>query len=143
LRIGINVGDVIVDGDDLHGDGVNIAARLEGIAEPGGITISRTARDQIKGKLALGLDDLGQLSLKNIPEAVRAFRVRLDGEAAAMPAPTATAAQGTGAWQAPALAAGLAIALIVGGLALWRPWVSAPAPQTAQAPAPTPRPVQA
>ena len=73
LRIGINVGDVIVEGDDLYGDGVNVAARLEGLAEPGGVCISRTARDQVRDKLPLQLEDLGEQEVKNIARPVRAF----------------------------------------------------------------------
>jgi adenylate cyclase len=75
LRIGVNLGDVIVEGSDLYGDGVNIAARLESIAEPGGVIVSGTAFDHIKSKLKVGFDDLGPQSLKNIVEAVRAYRV--------------------------------------------------------------------
>jgi TolB-like protein/tetratricopeptide (TPR) repeat protein len=75
LRIGINLGDVMVEGSDLYGDGVNIAARLEGIAEPGGILISGTTYDYIKNKVDVGFDDLGTQTLKNIAEAVRVYRV--------------------------------------------------------------------
>jgi len=87
LRIGVNLGDVMVEGGDLYGDGVNIAARLEGIAEPGGILISGSAYDQVKGKVDAGFDDLGSQSLKNISEAVRIYQSRPGrGAAAAMPA---------------------------------------------------------
>jgi adenylate cyclase len=75
LRIGINLGDVIVEGNDLYGDGVNIAARLEQIADPGGILVSGTAYDHIKNKISVGFDDLGAQSLKNIQEPVRVYRV--------------------------------------------------------------------
>jgi TolB-like protein/Flp pilus assembly protein TadD len=75
LRIGVNLGDVMVDGDDLYGDGVNIAARLEAIADPGGIMVSGTAYDHIKNKVQVGFDDLGAQWLKNIAEPVRAYRV--------------------------------------------------------------------
>jgi adenylate cyclase len=75
LRIGVNLGDVVVEGSDLYGEGVNIAARLEGIAEPGGILISGTAYDHIRNKVKAGFDDLGPQSLKNIVEPVRAYRV--------------------------------------------------------------------
>ncbi len=75
LRIGINLGDVMVEGTDLYGDGVNIAARLEAIAEPGSILVSGTAYDHIKGKVKAGLEDIGAQSLKNIAEPVRAYRV--------------------------------------------------------------------
>ena len=79
FRIGVHLGDVIVEGDDLYGDGVNIAARLEGIAERGGICISRQAYDQVQNKLALGYRSLGQQNLKNIPEPVEAFAIHGDG----------------------------------------------------------------
>jgi TolB-like protein/Flp pilus assembly protein TadD len=75
LRIGINLGDVMVEGGDLYGDGVNIAARLEGLAEPGDIVVSGTAYDHVKNKINSGFDDLGSRSLKNIAEPVRAYRV--------------------------------------------------------------------
>lgn len=75
LRVGINIGDVVVDGDDILGDGVNVAARLESLAEPGGICISRAARDQIRDKLEIGLEDWGEVSVKNVSRPVRVFRV--------------------------------------------------------------------
>ena len=73
VRIGINLGDILIEGDDILGDGVNIAARLEGIAEPGGICISSSAYDQILGKVAVEFADLGEQSLKNIARPVRAY----------------------------------------------------------------------
>ena len=73
VRIGINVGDIIIDGDDIFGDGVNIAARLETLCEPGGLCISRMANDQIRDKLALSFADLGEQTVKNISRAVGAF----------------------------------------------------------------------
>jgi adenylate cyclase len=78
FRIGINLGDVITDGERLYGDGVNIAARLEGLAEAGGLCISGTVYDQIKTKLALGYEDLGAQAVKNIAEPVRVYRVQLE-----------------------------------------------------------------
>jgi class 3 adenylate cyclase/CHASE2 domain-containing sensor protein len=75
FRIGINLGDVIEDGDRIYGDGINIAARLEGLAEAGGICISRTVYDQIKNKLSLSYDDIGEQTVKNIAEPLRAYRV--------------------------------------------------------------------
>ena len=75
FRIGINIGDVIVEGNEIYGDGVNIAARLESLAEPGGICISGTAYDQVKRKLGLGYDFMGEQNVKNIAEPVRAYRV--------------------------------------------------------------------
>ena len=75
LRIGVNLGDVMVEGGDLYGEGINIAARLESIAEPGGILISGTTYDHIKNKIKIGFDDLGAQSLKNIAEPIRSYRV--------------------------------------------------------------------
>jgi TolB-like protein/class 3 adenylate cyclase len=79
LRIGVNLGDVVVEGDDLLGDGVNVAARLEQLSDPGGVLISGTAYDQLRGKLELPLDFAGEQRVKNIAEAVRTYRVRLAG----------------------------------------------------------------
>jgi adenylate cyclase len=82
FRIGVNLGDVIVEGERIYGDGVNIAARLEGLAEAGGICISRTAYDQVKNKLELGYEYLGEHSVKNIAEPVHVYRVLMEPEAA-------------------------------------------------------------
>jgi adenylate cyclase len=81
FRIGIHVGDIIIDDNDIFGDGVNIAARLEGIAEPGGICLSDDAHRQIRGKIDNLFDDIGEQSLKNIAEPMRAWRIRLVDEA--------------------------------------------------------------
>lgn len=78
LRLGINVGDIIIDGDDIFGDGVNVAARLEAMAEPGGICISSRVYDYVAGRLDVSYDDLGLQTLKNIAEPIRAFRVQAD-----------------------------------------------------------------
>jgi len=75
FRIGLNLGDVIADGDDIYGDGVNIAARLETLAEPGGLSISGPVYDQIKNKLDLGYDDLGPQTVKNIADPIRVYKV--------------------------------------------------------------------
>src|SRR5258705_6554290 len=80
--IGIHVGDIIIADDDIFGDGVNIAVRLEGIAEPGGICISDDAQRQIRGKVDIGFDDMGLQTLKNIAEPMRAWRIQLGGDAA-------------------------------------------------------------
>jgi adenylate cyclase len=76
FRVGVNLGDVIAADDTIHGDGVNIAARLEKLAEPGGVCIGRAIYDQVKGKLAYAYDDLGEQRVHNIAEPVRAYRVR-------------------------------------------------------------------
>jgi TolB-like protein len=86
FRIGINLGDIMVEGGDLFGDGVNIAARLEAMAEPGSVCISGSVHSQVKGKLPVQFDDLGEQNLKNIGEPVRAYRVTA-GRAVAKDAP--------------------------------------------------------
>jgi adenylate cyclase len=76
FRVGINLGDIIVDGDDIFGDGVNVAARLEALSDPGGLCISRMVRDQVRDKLAYAFDDLGEQSVKNIAPPVRVYALR-------------------------------------------------------------------
>jgi adenylate cyclase len=85
FRIGINVGDVMVKDGDIFGDGVNIAARVEGLAEPGGICISRGIHDHIMNKLPFRFEDLGEKSVKNIAQPIRVFRLCLDGQEAGAP----------------------------------------------------------
>src|ERR1700761_3344579 len=94
LRVGVNIGDVIVEPHDIFGDGVNIAARLEGIAEPGGICISSSTYDQVRGKVGIEFADLGEQNLKNIDRPVRAYAMVRDGPTAATGA--AHARQGGG-----------------------------------------------
>jgi adenylate cyclase len=76
LRIGINLGDVIVEGDDLYGDGVNIAARVEALADPGGVLVSNTVHDHVRDRLPFTFEDLGKQQVKNIARPVRVYRVR-------------------------------------------------------------------
>ncbi|MDK1493104.1 adenylate/guanylate cyclase domain-containing protein [Sinorhizobium sp. 7-81] len=118
FRIGINLGDVIVEGDDIHGDGVNIAARLEALAEPGGIAISGSAYDQLRTKLAVGFLSLGEQKVKNIPEPVRVYRVVLDPTAAGK---TVAAPRTRGAGLAAAITAAVA-AILAGAVLWWQPW---------------------
>src|SRR5205814_3256294 len=93
FRIGINLGDVIVENGDIFGDGVNVAARLEALAEPGGICVSRVVRDQVRDKLDFGFEDRGEQQVKNITRPVRAFDVRIAPESAiSAPEPPARAA---------------------------------------------------
>src|ERR1700722_10302091 len=80
FRIGINVGDIIIEGEDILGDGVNVAARIEGIAEPGGISISEDAWRQVQGKVPANFIDAGEQILKNIARPVRVYRVEFDKE---------------------------------------------------------------
>jgi len=83
FRIGINSGDIVIDEGDIYGDGVNVAARLEGLAEPGGIALSQIVHDQVVGKIAADFEDTGEHSVKNIAKPVRLYRVRLEGSSAA------------------------------------------------------------
>ena len=109
FRIGVNLGDVIVDGNQIYGDGVNVAARLESLAEPGSIYISASIHEQIRNKLALGYEDLGIQHVKNIAEPVRVWRVVADG---AIPGRRPTRQIARSYWRGGMLSlAGLAIAL--------------------------------
>ena len=89
FRIGINVGDVIIEGNDILGDGVNIAARIEGLANPGGISISEDVWRQVQGKVAANFVDAGEQSLKNIARAVRVYRVEIDDPSRTQPTASA------------------------------------------------------
>ena len=89
-RIGINLGEVIVEGDDIYGDGVNVAARLQALAEPGGVAVSRTVRDQVAGKVPAELEDLGEHSVKNIERPVHVFALRAPASPGVLPAAAAS-----------------------------------------------------
>jgi len=120
-RIGINIGDIIVEGDDIYGDGVNIAARLEGLAEPGGICVARNVFNQVKAKVEVGFEDLGAQEVKNIPEPVQVFKVLLDSPAGDRFTVAAKKAKSTSRW--PIVVGGLAVLAIVVGVVFWqRPW---------------------
>jgi TolB-like protein/class 3 adenylate cyclase/Flp pilus assembly protein TadD len=123
LRVGINLGDVIVDGDDLYGDGVNVAARLQTLAAPGGICISGTAFDHALHKLDLGFEAIGAQRLKNIAEPVRVYRVLLD------PAAAGRVLRAAPAWRKLALAAAAALLLLLalGSATVWH-WARPAAP---------------
>lgn len=120
LRIGVNLGDVMVeregDTEDLYGDGVNVAARLEGAAEPGGVCVSRTVAEQVAGKTDVVFEPMGALSLKNIAAPVEAFRVRIDGVARSANVPPVRR------WRRSAAAA--AAVILLGVAAAW--WFAAP-----------------
>ena len=125
FRIGINLGDVIVQDDRLYGDGVNIAARLEGLAEGGGICLSGTAYDQIEGKLPLAFEFSGEHTVKNIARPIRVYRLRLEPGA---PVGTSPTLRGVARWLPTRVAAilvlaTLAVLLGVGGWMGWR-WLS-------------------
>ncbi|MDP6572332.1 MAG: alpha/beta fold hydrolase [Rhodospirillales bacterium] len=87
FRIGVNLGEVIVDRDDIYGDGVNVAARLESLAEPGGVCIGGAVHDQVEGRLDLAFEDLGAQEVKNIAKPVRAYRIKLGESSAKAPPP--------------------------------------------------------
>ncbi|QIA24791.1 adenylate/guanylate cyclase domain-containing protein [Mesorhizobium sp. AA22] len=117
FRIGVNLGDVIVEGQDIYGDGVNVAARLEGLAEPGGVLISGTAFDQVERKLNFEFEFLGEQKLKNIEKPVRLYRVspRTRPASGAVPAKRKRHIE----WRLLTVAA-TALILIAGGVALWK-----------------------
>jgi class 3 adenylate cyclase/TolB-like protein/Tfp pilus assembly protein PilF len=124
FRIGINLGDVIIDGDDIYGDGVNIAARLEALAEPSGICISRVVRDQIRDKLPYPFEDLGEQSVKNIARPVRVYAMGADA-VSSTPLVAAPAQPGSAhrliSLRHIAIAAGLVAAIGI-GIATWWSW---------------------
>jgi len=122
-RIGINIGDIIVEGDDIYGDGVNVAARLEGLADPGGICVARNVYNQVRDKLDLDFEDLGEVEAKNIARPIQVFRVVLDDKAAALVTPVVGAPLDARHGRWPALAAGLTVSLLtIAGLVWWQPW---------------------
>ena len=125
FRIGVNVGDVMVREDDLFGDGVNVAARLEGLAPPGGVCVSSSVFEQVKHKLSLGFEDMGPQEVKNIAEPVSAYRL-VPGSVAV--AAAAKAPSSPARWRMPALAAALAAVIVVAGVAFWRPWAPSGGP---------------
>jgi adenylate cyclase len=121
FRIGINLGDVIIEGERLYGDGVNIAARLESLAEGGGICLSGTAYDQIEGKLPFACEFRGEHAVKNIARPVRVYRLRLDPTGSAAPAKRGRARLIRGA----AIALGILVLLGAAGWSGWR-WLRTP-----------------
>ena len=121
FRIGINLGDVIVEGDNLLGDGVNVAARLETLANAGGICLSQPVFDQIKNKLELGYEYLGEHAVKNIADPVRVYRVLLEPDASGTVIGEAKRAKQP--WKRVVVAAVVVVLIGVAGAALWlKPW---------------------
>jgi len=118
FRIGVNLGDVIEEGDRIYGDGVNIAARLEGLAEAGGICISGSAHEQIENKLALGYEYIGEHTVKNIAKPVKVYRVPM-GPKSATPKEGDEKKTKSKKWQWTAYGAAGAIIVIIGALAIW------------------------
>jgi TolB-like protein/class 3 adenylate cyclase len=113
FRIGVHLGDITTEGDRVYGDGINIAARLEGLADAGGICISANVYDQVRHRLELGYDDLGEQEVKNLPDPVRVFRVNLKAEVAAPGAPSRS-------WRRTVLAAALLVLLGAVTVVGWR-----------------------
>jgi adenylate cyclase len=143
LRIGVNLGDVIAEKDDIYGDGVNIAARLEALAAPGGVCISRVVRDQVRDRLDYKFEDLGEQAVKNITRPIRVFALRPEA-IAAMPMPDAVPIREVpisarrGRSTVPPIAATVATVLAIAGIAWWvwlapRPTATAPGVSAATA----------
>jgi TolB-like protein/class 3 adenylate cyclase/Flp pilus assembly protein TadD len=123
FRIGVHLGDVFEKSDGtVYGDGVNIAARLQGLADPGGIAISGAVHDSVRGKVGAVFEDRGEQSVKNIPDPVRAYAVRLETESAmSVPVVRAILRRST-RWPALAIAAGVVVAIGAGSFAWFAPW---------------------
>jgi adenylate cyclase len=117
FRIGINLGDVIQEGERIYGDGVNIAARVEGLAEPGGICISGSAYEQIENKLALGYDYIGEHTVKNIVKPIRVYKVPTGPETLEKVTEEKRPVPG---WQRAAVAVIIALLVVAGGVAIWK-----------------------
>jgi adenylate cyclase len=125
FRIGVNLGDVLVQDGDIFGDGVNVAARIETLAEPGGVCISRTVRDNIRDRMEVDLEDMGEVEVKNIARPVRVFRASADPDVIAAIKPAATASHSparSSRWRYPLrlIAAAVAIlAILIVGSSYW------------------------
>jgi len=136
FRIGINLGDIISEGHDIYGDGVNVAARLEALAEPAGICISRVVRDQIRDKLPYVFEDMGNRQVKNIARPVHAYSMSAQAAAATAPSPAPAASAGGGWRRRPIVMAGIAAATIVIAIAGWWAWPRGGLPTAAVEPPP-------
>jgi len=117
FRIGINLGDVIQEGERIYGDGVNIAARVEGLADPGGICVSGSAYEQIENKLALGYDYIGEHTVKNIVKPIRVYKVPTGPETLQKVTEEGRPAPG---WHRAALAVVIALVVVAGGVTIWK-----------------------
>ncbi|UWQ62207.1 adenylate/guanylate cyclase domain-containing protein [Leisingera caerulea] len=120
-RVGLNVGDIVVDQDDIQGDGVNIAARMESLADPAGICMSGSVFDQVKDKLDLTIEDAGMHQVKNMADPLHVFRLALDAKATALVSPVVRSAAKP-AKRRFAVAIGVVLALALGVVASWQPW---------------------
>jgi len=120
-RVGINLGDIIIEDEDILGDGVNVAARLEGLAEPGGVCVSGTVMEHVAGKLDLGFEDLGEQQVKNIEKPVHVYRVLLKPEADDTGIPEEL--MKPNAWRLGAIATAAVAVIVVAAMAVWwQPW---------------------
>ena len=128
-RIGVNIGDVVIDGDDILGDGVNVAARLEGLAPAGGVCISGKVYDEVRNKLGLGYAEMGPQQVKNITEPIRGYRVLLDESAAGTLVAQKMQPPQRRWWLGVAAAA--IVGLVVASVLWWRPWATSIAPARA------------
>ena len=134
FRIGINIGDIIFEDDDIQGDGVNVAARLEGLAEPGGICVSRPVRNQIRDKVPYGFEDLGEKEVKNIARPVRVFRVLLDGQQAV---PSESAKRWTTTVSRLTASLAMILLIVAAGTTAWlAPWAPDVEPSSVESAAP-------
>ena len=127
FRIGVNLGDIIIDDDDIYGDGVNIAARLEGLAEPGGICVSGAAYEQLKAKVEVGYEDLVERRVKNIEKPVRVYRELLEPEAVGRAAVAVRTRLRRWKWPAAAVVAIIAVLSLAGMFGVFP--IRAPGPE--------------
>jgi class 3 adenylate cyclase len=125
IRIGVNLGDVIVESDDIYGDGVNIAARLEGLAAPGGICVSGTVRDHIGDRLPYVFEDIGEQNVKNIARPVRVYALRPKGAANLLPTSSAAIPAARRRSAARVVIATIAAAVLVVAVGAWWLWRAA------------------
>lgn len=124
FRIGINLGDVLIEGDDIYGDGVNVAARLEALADPGGICVARSVRDQVRDRMNLNLEDRGEVAVKNITRAIRIFAVVLDDLAQALATPVVIAPISSARPRRLLIGAAVVLLLVPAtGIVWWQGWL--------------------
>jgi adenylate cyclase len=133
-RIGINLGDIVIDGDDILGDGVNVAARLESLAKPGGICISGTVHDHLAGKTDVAFEDAGEQTVKNVPRPVRVWHWQTDAAQQARPA---LALPGKPSMF---VGAGFTLVVLIAGIAWWNLWEPGVRPSSRDQQAVTPKP---
>ncbi len=130
FRIGIHLGDVMAKDDDLFGDGVNVAARMEGLAEPGGVCVSHSVFDQVKHKLSLGFEDMGPQHVKNVVEPVPAYRLMSNAVSVSSGATTAAKPSAARRWRVPVIAAAAVAVVAIAGAGIWNYYARAPEPAT-------------